>query len=82
MNKILENYLSILIYFIAFTGLTNILIFSSGISFGQQRLQVELLLLLELLQSSFGALIGPLVKQFGEMRLTLIGSDLFLACLP
>ena len=75
--------LAFFIYFIAFTGLTNILIFflQESLNWTTKASSGTLVVVGIIAIIVQGGLIGPLVKKFGEMRLTLIGSGFILvAC--
>ncbi len=82
-EKIKKLSLAFFIYFIAFTGLTNILIFflQESLNWTTKASSGTLVVVGIIAIIVQGGLIGPLVKQFGEMRLTLIGSGFILvAC--
>ena len=82
-GKVRKLSLAFFIYFIAFTGLTNILIFflQESLNWTTKESSGTLVVVGVLAIIVQGGLIGPLVKQFGEMRLTLIGSGFILiAC--
>ena len=82
-EKIKKLSLAFFIYFIAFTGLTNILIFflQESLNWTTKASSGTLVVVGIIAIIVQGGLIGPLVKQFGEMRLTLIGSGfILLAC--
>jgi len=82
-EKIKKLSLAFFIYFIAFTGLTNILIFflQESLNWTTKASSGTLVLVGIIAIIVQGGLIGPLVKQFGEMRLTLNGSGFILvAC--
>jgi len=83
-NRIKKLSLAFFIYFIAFTGLTTILVFflqdSQGWSVKASNGPLVVVGIIAIIVQ--GGLIGPLVKLFGELRLTLIGSGfILLACL-
>tara|TARA_B100000900_G_scaffold392282_2_gene387630 strand:+ start:614 stop:1876 length:1263 start_codon:yes stop_codon:yes gene_type:complete len=83
-NRIKKLSLAFFIYFVAFTGLTTILVFFLQDS--QQwtvRASNGPLVVVGIIAIIVqGGLIGPLVKQFGELKLTIIGSGFILiACL-
>ena len=83
-EKIKKLSLAFFIYFIAFTGLTNILIFflQESLNWTTKASSGTLVVVGVIAIIVQGGLIGPLVKQFGEKRLTLIGSGFILvACL-
>ncbi len=82
-EKIKKLSLAFFIYFIAFTGLTNILIFflQESLNWTTKASSGTLVVVGIIAIIVQGGLIGPLVKQFGEMRLTLFGSGFILvAC--
>ena len=82
-EKIRKLSLAFFIYFIAFTGLTNILIFflQESLNWTTKASSGTLVVVGVIAIIVQGGLIGPLVKKFGEMRLTLIGSGfILLAC--
>ncbi len=82
-EKIRRLSLAFFIYFIAFTGLTNILIFflQESLNWTTKASSGTLVVVGVIAIIVQGGLIGPLVKRFGEMRLTLIGSGfILLAC--
>jgi len=82
-NNIKKLSLAFFIYFIAFTGLTNILIFflQESLNWTTKASSGTLVVVGIIAIIVQGGLIGPLVKQFGEMRLTLVGSAFILvAC--
>jgi len=82
-KKIRKLSLAFFIYFIAFTGLTNILIFflQESLNWTTKASSGTLVVVGIIAIIVQGGLIGPLVKQFGEMKLTLIGSGfILLAC--
>ncbi len=82
-EKIKKLSLAFFIYFIAFTGLTNILIFflQESLNWTTKASSGTLVVVGIIAIIVQGGLIGPLVKQFGEMRLTIIGSGFILvAC--
>ena len=83
-NRIKRLSLAFFIYFIAFTGLTTILVFflqdSQQWSIKASNGPLVIVGILAIIVQ--GILIGPLVKQFGELRLTVTGSGfILLACL-
>ncbi len=83
-NNIKRLSLAFFIYFIAFTGLTTILVYflqeSQGWTIKASNGPLVLVGIIAIIVQ--GGLIGPLVKQFGELRLTIIGSGFILfACL-
>ena len=83
-EKIRKLSLAFFIYFIAFTGLTNILIFflQESLNWTTKASSGTLVLVGVIAIIVQGGLIGPLVRQFGEMKLTLIGSGFILvACI-
>ena len=83
-DKIRKLSLAFFIYFIAFTGLTNILIFflQESLKWTTKASSGTLVVVGVIAIIVQGVLIGPLVKKFGEMKLTLIGSGFILfACL-
>ena len=82
-EKIKRLSLAFFIYFIAFTGLTNILIFflQESLNWTTKASSGTLVVVGVIAIIVQGCLIGPLVKQFGERKLTLIGSGfILLAC--
>ncbi len=82
-EKIRKLSLAFFIYFIAFTGLTNILIFflQESLDWTTKASSGTLVVVGVIAIIVQGGLIGPLVKKFGEMKLTLIGSGfILLAC--
>ncbi len=82
-EKIRKLSLAFFIYFIAFTGLTNILIFflQESLNWTTKASSGTLVAVGVIAIVVQGGLIGPLVKKFGEMKLTLIGSGfILLAC--
>ena len=82
-EKIRKLSLAFFIYFIAFTGLTNILIFflQESLNWTTKASSGTLVVVGVIAIIVQGGLIGPLVKKFGEMKLTLIGSGfILLAC--
>ncbi len=82
-EKIRKLSLAFFIYFIAFTGLTNILIFflQESLNWTTKSSSGTLVAVGVIAIVVQGGLIGPLVKKFGEMKLTLIGSGfILLAC--
>ena len=82
-EKIKKLSLAFFIYFIAFTGLTNILIFflQESLNWTTKASSGTLVVVGIIAIIVQGGLIGPLVKQFGELRLTLVGSGFILvAC--
>jgi len=82
-KEIKKLSLAFFIYFIAFTGLTNILIFflQESLNWTTKASSGTLVVVGIIAIIVQGGLIGPLVKQFGEMRLTLMGSGFILvAC--
>lgn len=83
-EKIRKLSLAFFIYFIAFTGLTNILIFflQESLNWTTKASSGTLVVVGVIAIIVQGGLIGPLVKRFGEMKLTLVGSGfILLACL-
>ena len=83
-EKIRKLSLAFFIYFIAFTGLTNILIFflQESLNWTTKASSGTLVVVGVIAIIVQGGLIGPLVKKLGEMKLTLIGSGfILLACL-
>ena len=82
-EKIRKLSLAFFIYFIAFTGLTNILIFflQESLNWTTKASSGTLVVVGVIAIIVQGGLIGPLVKRFGEMKLTLVGSGfILLAC--
>ena len=82
-NKIKRLSLAFFIYFIAFTGLTTILVFflqdSQQWSIKASNGPLVIVGVIAIIVQ--GILIGPLVKQFGELKLTVSGSGFILfAC--
>jgi len=82
-NKIKKLSLAFFIYFIAFTGLTTILVYflqeSQGWSIKASNGPLVLVGIVAIIVQ--GGLIGPLVKNFGELKLTLSGTGfILLAC--
>ena len=83
-NKIKRLSLAFFIYFIAFTGLTTILVYflqdSQGWTIKSSNGPLVVVGIVAIIVQ--GLLIGPLVKRFGELKLTIIGSGFILtACL-
>ena len=83
-NRIKRLSLAFFIYFIAFTGLTTILVFflqdSQQWSIKASNGPLVVVGVIAIIVQ--GILIGPLVKQFGELKLTVTGSGFILfACL-
>ena len=83
-NRIKKLSLAFFIYFIAFTGLTTILVFflqdSQQWSIKASNGPLVIVGVIAIIVQ--GILIGPLVKQFGELKLTVTGSGFILfACL-
>ena len=82
-NRIKKLSLAFFIYFIAFTGLTTILVYflqdSQGWTIKESNGPLVLVGIVAIIVQ--GVLIGPLVKEFGEVKLTLSGSGFILfAC--
>ena len=82
-NKIKRLSLAFFIYFIAFTGLTTILVYflqeSQGWTIKASNGPLVLVGIVAIIVQ--GGLIGPLVKNFGELKLTLSGTAFILfAC--
>ena len=82
-NKIKRLSLAFFIYFIAFTGLTTIVVYflqeSQGWGIKASNGPLVVVGIFAILVQ--GVLIGPLVKKFGELKLTFIGSAFILtAC--
>ena len=83
-NSIKRLSLAFFIYFIAFTGLTTILVYflqdSQGWTIKSSNGPLVLVGIVAIIVQ--GGLIGPLVKKFGELKLTLSGTGFILfACL-
>ena len=83
-NKIKRLSLAFFIYFIAFTGLTTIIVYflqeSEGWSIRESNGPLVVVGVVAIIVQ--GVLIGPLVRKFGELKLTIIGSSFILtACL-
>ncbi len=83
-NKIKRLSLAFFIYFIAFTGLTTIVVYflqeSEGWSIRESNGPLVVVGVVAIIVQ--GGLIGPLVRKFGELKLTIIGSSFILtACL-
>ena len=83
-NRIKRLSLAFFIYFIAFTGLTTILVYflqdSQGWTIKASNGPLVLVGIVAIIVQ--GGLIGPLVKKFGELKLTLSGTGFILfACL-
>ena len=83
-NSIKRLSLAFFIYFIAFTGLTTILVYflqeSQGWTIKESNGPLVLVGIVAIIVQ--GGLIGPLVKKFGELKLTLSGTGFILfACL-
>ena len=83
-NRIKRLSLAFFIYFIAFTGLTTILVFflQDSQQWTIKASNGPLVIVGVIAIIVQGILIGPLVKQFGELKLTITGSGFILfACL-
>ncbi len=83
-NKIKRLSLAFFIYFIAFTGLTTIVVYflQESQGWGIKASNGPLVVVGVFAIIVQGVLIGPLVKKFGELKLTFIGSAFILtACL-
>tara|TARA_Y100001978_G_scaffold196205_1_gene205455 strand:- start:6471 stop:7745 length:1275 start_codon:yes stop_codon:yes gene_type:complete len=83
-NRIKKLSLAFFIYFIAFTGLTTILVFflqdAQGWSVKASNGPLVVVGIIAIVVQ--GGLIGPLVKKFGELKLTISGTGFILfACL-
>ena len=83
-NRIKKLSLAFFIYFVAFTGLTTILVFflqdSQQWTIKASNGPLVIVGIIAIVVQ--GVLIGPLVKQFGELKLTISGSGFILfACL-
>ena len=83
-NRIKKLSLAFFIYFIAFTGLTTILVFflQDSQEWSVKASNGPLVLVGVIAIVVQGVLIGPLVKRFGELKLTITGSGFILsACI-
>ena len=83
-NRIKKLSLAFFIYFIAFTGLTTILVFflQDSQQWTIKASNGPLVIVGVIAIIVQGILIGPLVRQFGELKLTVTGSGfIFFACL-
>ncbi len=83
-NRIKRLSLAFFIYFIAFTGLTTILVFflQDSQSWSVKASNGPLVIVGVIAIIVQGILIGPLVKRFGELKLTITGSGFILsACI-